>query len=139
MKGDLVSREELGIMKKNREKILKELVEVDAEIKHNLIWKADEASTNNEALNWDLYTGDWSKLNQKLAEISKEMGERLSGIHPGERDKFILPRQEMLNDFLKRFAKDSHEDGGFVPRGINALGAVKLIKDREKESGKKDK
>jgi len=135
----LVTPKERKIMERSREDILKTLVEIKDAINDKLIWKANKATENNEAHNWVDYEKDWNKLNGRLGELSRKMGEKLSGIHPDERDKLIQPLLNMLDDFQRKFINDKQgEEEGFVPTGINALGAVKAIIEKEK-TGETDK
>jgi hypothetical protein len=137
MKDDLLT-EKRNIMRRNEQKIRKELKEWDDEMER-LIRKAEEAKKNNKTYDLDSYIKTWQKLEEKLGEFSKEMGEGLSGIHPGDREALVNLRQKKLDDFWERFVKPSDKEGGFASEGINIPGALKTIKDREKESRKKDK
>lgn len=137
MKDDLLT-EKSNIMRRNEQKIGKELKEWDDEME-GLIRKTEEAKKNNEEYDLNSYIEIWQKLEKKLGEISKEMGKELSGFHPGDKGKLIDPRQKRLDDFWERFIKPSDKEGRFTHEGINVLGAVKKIIDREKQSRKKDK
>jgi len=101
MEDDLLT-ERRDIMKRNEEKIRKELKEWDDGVEV-FIAKAEQAKKNTDVYDLDSYIKTLQKLEKKLGEISEEAGQELSGIHPGDREQLILSRQKRLGDFWKGF------------------------------------